>query len=478
MTQFIGRQEELALLRGLFEKDSASLAVIYGRRRIGKSRLVEEFGRQMRMITFSGLPPQPHTTLQSQLDEFSQQMSRQFNIPKLFFSEWGDAFNELARQTKNGQIIIFLDEITWLGSCDPDFLGKLKNTWDLIFKKNDRLILIICGSVSSWIYENILSNTGFYGRLSLKIHLKELPIADCAQFWHLHNQAISSHEKLKILAVTGGIPKYLEEIKPGYSAEENIKQLCFLESGLLFNDFDYIFSALLQRKSGYYEEIITLLKENHWEQAELFKQLKIESGGFISSYLDELVVSGFLDRDYTWQIKTGHISKLSQYRLSDNYLRFYLKYIQPNLQKIRQGQFKHHSLTALTGWTVMMGLQIENLVLNNRHEIKKRLGIYPDEVVYDNPYFQRKTARQKGCQIDYMIQTKFGTLYLCEIKFSRYLIRKDIIQEVQEKIQAMSVPRNFSIKPVLIHASEIHDEVRESDFFVKILDLNNLFQKD
>jgi uncharacterized protein len=77
-----------------------------------------------------------------------------------------------------------------------------------------------------------------------------------------------------------------------------------------------------------------------------------------------------------------------------------------------------------------------------------------------------------------MIQTKFGSLYLCEIKFSHYLIRKDIIQEVQEKIKAMSVPRNFSIKPVLIHASEIHDEVRESDFFVKILDLNNLFQKD
>lgn len=118
----------------------------------------------------------------------------------------------------------------------------------------------------------------------------------------------------------------------------------------------------------------------HWEQAELFKQLKIESGGFISSYLDELVVSGFLDRDYTWQIKTAHVSKLSQYRLSDNYLRFYLRYIQPNLQKIKQGQFKHHSLTALTGWTAIMGLQIENLVLNNRHEIKKRLGIYPDEL--------------------------------------------------------------------------------------------------
>lgn len=122
-----------------------------------------------------------------------------------------------------------------------------------------------------------------------------------------------------------------------------------------------------------------------------------------------------------------------------------------------------------------MGFQIENLVLSNRHEIKQQLGIYPDEVVYDNPYFQRKTARQKGCQIDYLIQTKFGNLYLCEIKFSRTTIRKDVINEVNEKIKSLSIPRNFSIKPVLIHTSDVHDEVIDSDYFVKIIDLASLF---
>lgn len=478
VSQFVGRTEELKLLRGLFEKRSASLAVIYGRRRVGKSRLVEEFGRKLNMYSFSGLPPQPHMTIQTQLAEFSRQMSRQLNIKNASFLDWGDAFNQLAHHTKRGQIIIFFDEITWLGSCDPDFLGKLKNAWDTEFRKNNHLILILCGSISTWIDKNILSNTGFYGRISLKIHLKDLPLKDCDQFWLQQKNHTSPQEKLKILSVTGGIPKYLEEIKFSVSAEENIRQLCFLESGLLFSDFDYIFSALLERKSEFYQKIILLLKDQNLDQIQLLEELDLASGGFISSYLDDLVVSGFVERDYTWQIKTGMISKLSKYRLSDNYLRFYIKYIKPNTQKIRQGQFKNHSLASLPGWTSIMGLQIENLVLNNREEIKDRLDIYADEVIYDNPYFQRKTNRQKGCQIDYMVQTKFGNLHLCEVKFSRNIIRKDVIDEVQEKIKALSVPRNFSIKPVLIHASEVHDDVIDSDFFVKIINLTHLLQEN
>ncbi len=121
-----------------------------------------------------------------------------------------------------------------------------------------------------------------------------------------------------------------------------------------------------------------------------------------------------------------------------------------------------------------MGFQLENLVLSNRHDIKKLLDIYPDEVIYDNPYFQRQTVRHEACQVDYMVQTKFGGLYLCEIKFSRNIIRSDVIDEVEEKIKKLYIPRNFSIKPILIHASEVHDDVVDSGFFCKIIDLSIL----
>ena len=471
--KFIGRNSELKLLQGLLDKTTASLVVVYGRRRVGKRSLVQEFGKTSKFYTFTGLAPEPHTTTQDQLDEFSKQLFRQFNTKRKPFSDWGDAFNELASSTRTGKVIILFDEITWLGNRDHSFLGKLKNAWDLEFKKNDKLILVLCGSVSSWINRNILSNTGFYGRISLKIHLREMPIRDCNKFW-IHNH-ISPHEKLKILSVTGGIPKYLEEIKFNLSAEENIKQLCFLESGLLFNDFDYIFSALLEKQSPYYEKIINLLSDNSNELSGIVKELGIKRGGYILSYLDELVVSGLLQKDYTWHFKTGDVSRFSKYRLADNYLRFYLHYIKPNIAKIRNNQFDNQALSSLSGYSSIMGLQMENLVLNNRRDIKDLIGIYSDEVVFDNPYFQRATERHKGCQIDYMIQTKFGNLYLCEIKFTRNVIRKDIIEEIKNKIRNLSIPRNFSIKPVLIHASEVHDEVLDSNYFAKIIDLTSLF---
>ncbi|MCX7123516.1 MAG: ATP-binding protein [Gammaproteobacteria bacterium] len=476
MKAFIGRHGELKLLKDLLEKRSSSLVVIYGRRRVGKSRLVEEFGKEARFLSFAGLAPQKNTTTQSQLSEFYQQTKRQLPVQTNTFTDWGDAFLELSKHTHSGRIIVFFDEISWLGNKDPDFLGKLKNAWDTQFKKNEKLIFILCGSVSTWIEQNILSNTGFYGRISLKLKLQELPLHDCNFFWQTQGKMISPYEKLKILAVTGGIPKYLEEIKPGQPADENIKQLCFSPHGLLYNDYDYIFSALLARESPQYHKIVELLADGPEEQSKISNHIQLHSGRNLSDYLEDLVSSGFVQRDYTWQIKTGDIGKLSRYRLSDNYLRFYLKYIKPNAAKIENQQFSGRSLSALPGWSSIMGLQIENLILNNRVAIREKIGIYPDEVICDGAFFQRKTARQKGCQIDYMVQTKFGNLFVCEIKFSRNTIRANVIDEVKEKIARLSTPRNFSIIPVLIHIGEIQDEVVDSQFFSKIIDMASLIE--
>lgn len=478
MPLFVGRKKELGLLNDLRDKRTASLVVVYGRRRIGKSRLIEQFAKDNKMIAFSGLPTQSHTTQQSQLDEFTRQMAAQLPIKLPIkqekFTDWMAVFDELAQHIKTDRVILFFDEISWIGSCDPDFLGKLKNAWDMKFKQNDQLIVVLCGSVSLWINKNILANTGFYGRISLKIQLDELLLSECSTLLNTGAALMSAFEQLKILAVTGGIPKYLEEINPKLSAEENIKRLCFLPSGLLFNDYDYIFSALLQRESEYYEKIILLLQDSCLDQKEIANRLGLESGGMISDLTNELVVSGFISRDYTWNIKNGDIStRLSQYRLSDNYLRFYLRYINPNLQKIIHNQFVDHSLNALPGWSSIMGLQIENLVLNNRQAIKEKLGIYPDEVVYDNPFFQKKTARQKGCQIDYMVQTKYD-LYVCEIKFSRNMIGSSVIDAVKSKIDSITFPKNFSVRPVLIHASEVSDAIIDSHYFSKIIDIRDL----
>jgi AAA+ ATPase superfamily predicted ATPase len=163
------------MLGELFEKRSASLAVIRGRRRIGESRLAQEFARGIPHHVFSGLPPAEGVSSAAQKEEFARQLQREMKIPLPRAEDWGDLFWHLAQQTQKGKVVIVLDEISWMGSKDPTFLGKLKTAWDLYFKKNPQLVLILCGSVSSWIEENILNSTGFMGRISLDIILEELP---------------------------------------------------------------------------------------------------------------------------------------------------------------------------------------------------------------------------------------------------------------------------------------------------------------
>lgn len=473
---FIGRKHELKLISDLQKKGTASLVVVYGRRRIGKSRLIQEFGKDKKFYAFEGLYPKSGSTSQEQLDIFYQRFTTYFQTKEAAFNDWSQAFYHLAKQTRKGKVVILLDEISWMGSCDPNFLGKLKSAWDLELKQNPNLIMVLCGSVSSWVEKNLLSHRGFFGRISLKLKMGELSLPECNQFWSRHEAKISDYEKLKILSVTGGIPKYLEEIDPSLSAEENIQRLCFLPSGLLFNDYDFIFSSMLEHQSLIYQQVIESLCSRNLLHQDLLQELNKKSGGVITSYTNELETAGFISKDFTWHLKTGKFSRFCQYRLSDNYIRFYIKYILPNSPKIKAGKFSATSLHALPGWTSIMGIQVENLVLNNRLPLLHRLSIHPGDVVFDGPFFQRKTAKIKGCQIDYLIQTKQGVLYLCEIKFSRSIISPGIIDEVREKMNRLSTPHNTSILPVLIHIGEVHDDVLDSQFFSKTINIGELFE--
>ena len=473
--EFIGRNRELKKLKDQLSKRSARLIVIRGRRRIGKSRLITEFIQKsgLRALTFVGLKPVRKTTAESQRVAFSQQMNSQ-GIPGIATDDWSNLFWHLSEHTKSGPAILFFDEISWMGTKDFDFLGKLKNAWDQHFSNNPELILILCGSISSWIEEEILKSSAFLGRISLKIKLDELPLFQCNKFWAPHSDAISAYDKLKLLSVTGGIPRYLEEIDPSQPAEVNIRELCFEKEGLLFDEFDKIFADLFGRLSTTYEKLTRCLMANSQELTDLYKELEINKSSKLSSKLEELILAGFVAREHTWNIKTGEISNLSRYRLRDNYLRFYLKWIAPNRSRIEHDEFDDRPLHTLPGWDVMMGFQFENLVLNNRKAIQQILGLKPSEIVCNNPFFQRKTSQQQGCQIDYMIQTVHRFLYVCEIKFSRKPLTMKVVSEVQEKIRRLKTPKHCSSLPVLIHAGEVDEEVVHSNYFVKIIDFGDL----
>lgn len=472
--QFVGRKEELERLNSLHKKKSASLVVVRGRRRIGKSRLIEEFAQGKRFFTFAGIPPTSEVNEQTQRNVFSEQLGKQIGLKGVIAQDWSTLFSLLAKHTSRGPAIILLDEITWMGSKDPTFLGKLKNAWDLEFKKNPQLILILCGSVSTWIEKNIISSTAFFGRISLLLKLEELPLYSCCELLKTRGFRGSTYEIFKVLGVTGGIPWYLEQIQSGLHADDNIRELCFRKDGILFNEFENIFHDLFEKRSEIYRPIVEALANGPYEFNDLCKAFEIGKSGTLSEYLADLIESGFITRDYTWIVKSGQPSKLSHYRLSDNYLRFYLKTIKPRREKILRDGIQNQEISSLPGWSTMMALQFENLVLKNRKKIWEKLGIKPQDIVADNPYFQKQSSTKKGCQIDYLIQTRFNTLFACEIKFSVNPIKSEIIGEMKEKLGAIALPKRFSCWPVLIHVNGVNDHIVDKEYFVEIIDFGQL----
>lgn len=471
---FVGREVEIQELANLQGKNIASLVIVQGRRRIGKSRLIEEFAKNQKFFSIAGLAPTKETTAQMQRDEFARQLSEQLDIPKFSMNDWGDLFTFLAKNTEKGRVVILFDEISWMGSLDATFLGKLKNAWDTQFKKNPKLMLVLCGSVSAWIEKNIISNTLFLGRPSWYIKLPQLSVTDCNEFWGAHRGRISAYEKLKVLSITGGVPRYLELMDPNKSAEDNMRILCFSSNSPLLNEFERIFSDIFGKRSELYKNIINKLVAGPASQDEILASCGRSKTGDFSEYLKDLDTAGFISRDYTWYLKDGKISKFSRYRLKDNYVRFYLKYIEPNKTKIEKGTFNKTSITTLPGWESIISLQFENLVLNNDKRILEILGVPLEEIILINPYFQKKTKEHPGCQIDLLIQTKFNSLYVCEIKFSRSEVTTSVIEEVKQKIDRLSIPKNFSYRPVLIHVNGVSEAVVESGYFAKIIDFGQL----
>ncbi|MBP9726939.1 MAG: ATP-binding protein [Gammaproteobacteria bacterium] len=469
---FAGRRFELTQLQNLLKKQSASLVVLRGRRRIGKSRLVEEFAKNSTFIQIAGVAPTANTTRESQLDQFLAQLRLYFDPKKEHFATWSEAFHLLAQHGQQGRVVILLDEISWMGSQDDDFLGQLKNAWDHEFSKNSQLILVLCGSVSTWIKNEIINSTLFLGRLAFNLMLQELNLKEAWLFFH--TDYLSSFEKLKILSVTGGVPRYLELVNPSISAEANIKNLLFVPNAPLLYEYDRIFNDIFGKKSGIYRNIIECLVSGAKTQADILDTIKRAKSGDLSFYLEDLIECGFIHRDFTGNIRTEKISNKSKYRLKDNFLRFYLKFVANYVLQIEAGFYEKSDISALPEWNAFLGLQFENLVLNNIKLVMEKLNIDPLSIVFFGPYFQGKTNKAPGCQIDLLLQTRTKILYVCEIKFSKYAVGLEVINQVKEKIKHMTVPKNFSIIPVLIHANGISESLEDTQFFPYILNITDL----
>ena len=474
---FVGRERDLKDLEALWGRDHGVLVTCRGRRRIGKSTLIEEFAARSadRFICIEGLPPRKGMTDAAQRRRFCEKVAEYSGHEMVPAQTWSLAFTQLDELLSFGRkTVVLLDEISWLGGYNADFAGYLKEAWDRRFRKHSNLVFVLCGSVSAWIAENILDSTGFVGRDSLDIELKELPPFQCQQMLGPAGERMSTREKVDLLSVTGGVPKYLEDVRPELSVDENVRRMCFMPRGLLFREFDETFNGVFGRRAKTRGRILKMLMAGPQSAAELAEIEGKTPNGSYARALKDLRMAGYVAGDGGLNPCTGEPLREERFRISDNYTRFYLHYIEPRRQMVEKDLFEFSSLEQLKGLDVMLGLQFENLVLGNLQMLFPMLGLESSLVLSAAPYCQRATADRDGCQIDLLIQTQ-RMLMAVEIKRRRE-IGHEIIDEVDGKVRKLKFSGNLSLRTALVYEGNLSPSVAADHYFDFLVPAEKFFQ--
>ena len=474
---FYGREDILDDMMSLWGKRTSSLITCRGRRRIGKSTLIAEFARKSsaRFIRIEGLKPKRGFTNEDELRNFAMFLSLQTDDSGIVRENWAQAFKALDAQIRDEErTVVLLDEISWMGHFDTHFPDILKIAWDTMMKRHDRLILVLCGSVSSWIKDNIIDNSAYLGRRSGDFIVGELPLRDCVKFWGESARSVSAREILDVLSVTGGVPRYLEEINPALSANENIRRLCFVRKSPLREDFDDMFLDVITEQPTFTGQVLRCLVDGPLSATEIASRLGLPKGGNTSAALDRLVEAGLVARDHGRNPATGKPVRERRYRMRDNYSRFYLKYIEPVKDIIDVGSYAFSSLDQLKGMDAVLGLAFENLIVNHYQEILPRLGLSRTLIESAAPYSKRGNgnAANHGCQVDLLIETELSCC-LVEVK-RRKEIGDEVVDEMMEKVKSISVRDGVSVRTALVYDGHLSATVEASGYFNSLINVREI----
>ena len=475
---FYGREELMDQLNALWSKRVSSLVTCRGRRRIGKSTLIRRFAEKShaRLIKIEGERPDEGTTVETELTTFAEQLAAQTGSERTVPAGWLDAFIRLSHAIRdNERTVVLIDEVSWLAFGETRFANILRVAWENYLKPHDKMILVVCGSVSGWIRDEIIDNGSYMGRRSLDIVVPELPLKECVKFWGRAAERWSVNDILDMLSVTGGVPRYLEEIETSLSPDDNIKRLCFMPNAVLRVDFDEMFTDVITHEQKYTAAVLRCLVNGPRSVSEIATMLGVEKGGRISAALLQLVEAGFVSPDAGKNPETGAAVREQRYRLKDNYVRFYLKFVEPAKSVIDAGSYAFSGMEQFDGWETVLGLQFENLVLNNYRELLPRLHL--DRVLIHSaaPYHKAapKGGKGSGLQIDLLLQSKMS-YYAVEIKRWRNRIGQKVVDEMREKCRRLRRPAGISLRTALVYAGDLTRSVEADGYFDSLVSASDL----
>ena len=472
---FFGRDEIINRLAALWNKRVPSLVTCRGRRRIGKTTLIQQFANRSkaRFIKLEGLKPKPKMSNADQLAAFASQLALQTQAERSVPVDWLSAFTRLEREiSDDGRTVVLLDEISWMAYYDVTFAGSLKVAWDNLFKRHRRLVLVVCGSVSSWIKDWIIDSGDFYGRRSLDIVVPELPLSECVNFWGPAARRIGMREMLDVLCVTGGVPRYLEEVDPSLSAADNLRNMFFIPHAPLAVDFDEMFTEVITEQPTFTARVLRSLVDGRKSVSDISRVLGMQRNGHISRALDRLEECGLISSDSSSNPETGEMAREKIYRLSDNHALFYLRYVEPLRESIDRDAYEFVSLDALPEWETTMGFAFENLVVNNFRTLAKFLHLGKAPVLYAAPFRKRGTEGNEGFQIDLAIRQR-RTLWVVEVKRRRN-IGREVIDEVETKARRLHVGRDVSLRRALVYDGNLAPIVETDGCFDALIRFGDL----
>jgi len=480
MAEIIGRKKEIEELKHLFNSSKAELVAVYGRRRVGKTFLVDEALKGLITFRHAGLSPVDKTgqknMFRNQLKHFYQSLLLQGMKKSHCPATWLEAFymleDWLQSMDKGLRQVIFLDELPWMETPRSGFLTAFESFWNTWACHRDNIMVIVCGSATSWIQNNLINNHGgLYGRITYEIKLSPFTLAESEMFFKKNDVHLSRYDIVQSNMIVGGIPYYLQYFTKGLSLAQNIDKMFFASNAILNGEYDRLFSSVFHHPEEI-KKIVEVLADNRFglTRKEIIKKTKLDDNGSLSKLLNALISSDFVIK----YLPFGESKYQEHYKLIDPFCIFYLKHVKNH--SVLDNDFWLTNITspAINSWR---GYAFEEVCFRHIDNIKKALGISGVSTNHSS-WLIRRTDEMEGSQIDLIIERKDGIVNLCEIKFynDEYLVTKSYERVLIGRYNLLDsmTPRRQTINPVLITTFGLkYNEY--SSIFQNILTLDDLF---
>lgn len=469
---FIGRTVELEKLRKIASSKEASIIIMYGRRRIGKTELLEQAFRERNVLKFEGIEG---LTQQAQFINVMKQLAVYVQDPliaKVVIDSWQDFFQILAKYTEKGTWTIYLEELQWLANYGSTLIAELKYVWDNYFRHNKNLILILCGSAPSFMLDHVVHSKALYNRSQYEFNLKEFNIVETKAF--LKNR--SNREIFDAYLTVGGVPEYLKWASKESSVFLSLAKNSFTSGGFFSREYERIFTSSMS-ENKYYKTIVEILSTRKFAtRKELAELLGITSGGSLSNVLLDLEKSGIISNYCPFNLSEG--TTLTRYVIDDNYLQYYFKFIKPLQKNIETGAYEHNPKSALKidSYTKWLGFTFERFCRKFHFIIAKIL--YFSGVHYQSgAFFNRTTEKENpGYQIDLIFDRADNVYTICEIKYLQNKVGTNVIAEFEKKLSLFPNKGNKTIHKVLICSEGADNALIERSYFDDIITCSQLLE--